>query len=206
MKLVPKNQKGFIGPIGDDLPSLIPLTVALLIFFAAFGFAFTHLEEKKMSFDQRLLLLSVGKTLKRDGLIDSFEKWETACNSLEVTRYKFRAVVFSISTNPGATFHNYEFFSDWQKPAVPGELFSGTNNDRVFAMTVNGTKKLLACDNFSESPFPFDSPSQLDEIFSSKGLAQNTLRVNFPIAVLDEDSNPHPVIRPAILAVMVWQR
>ena len=191
------NQKGFIGPIGDDLPSLIPLTVALLIFFGAFGFAFNHFEEKKLEFDQRLLLLSIGKTLKGDSLIDHYKKWELGCNSIEVSRYRFRAVVFLISTKTDAKFYNYEFFSDWQAGPQNNEPFSATNNTRIFLMqTPTGNPKPLVCENTGVA----ESVDDLEALSSAKGLSQNGLRVNFPVAVADSDA-----FKPAILSVMVWR-
>jgi hypothetical protein len=188
-----RQQKGFVGPIGDDIPSLIPLTIALLIFFSAFAFAFNSYEEKKAEFDQRLLLLSIGKTLKGDNLLDSYQKWSDACNNLEVTRYKFRAVVFLVSTKPNAEFHNYEFFSDWQEsyndnPSSgynASDPYTWIDDDRIY--NFNASDQLLRCENTDE------------EITSSKALAQKTLRISFPVAVSKED-----VFRPAILTVMVW--
>lgn len=193
-----QNQKGFVGPIGDDLPSLIPLTIALLIFFGGFAFAFNSFEEKKAEFDQRLLLLNIGKILKGDNLLDNFQKWKDACQGLEVTRYQFRAVVFLVSTEPNAAFYNYEFFNDWQEP--PGsEPYSGTDDSRIY--NFNGTNQLLYCDNEGAHEGISDL-SSLEKIYSSKALAQKTLRISFPVAVAvaKDDS-----FRPAILTVMVWK-
>ena len=58
------SQRGFIGSIGDDIPSLIPLTFALVIFFAAFAFAFNAFDQKQNDFDQKFALLRIGQTLK----------------------------------------------------------------------------------------------------------------------------------------------
>ncbi len=188
-----RQQKGFVGPIGDDIPSLIPLTVALLVFFGAFGFAFNSFEEKKAEFDQRLMLLSIGKTLKGDNLLDNYQKWKDACNSIEVTRYKFKAVVFLVSTKPDATFYNYEFFHDWQDDTsfVSEPCYSCTGDKRVYKMKDSGgSEQFLVCDNLSN----------LEPINSSKALSQKTLRINFPVALGKDD-----VFRPAILAVMVWK-
>lgn len=197
------NQRGFVGPIGDDIPSLIPLTVALLVFFGAFGFAFNSFEEKKAEFDQRLLLLSIGKTLKGDNLLDSYEKWKDACEGLEVTRYKFKAVVFLVSTKPDASFYNYEFFHDWQDDTsfFSEPCYTCTGDKRVYKMKDSGgSEQFLVCDN--EGPHEgITDLSTLEEINSSKALAQKTLRINFPVALAIED-----IFRPAILAVMVWKQ
>lgn len=188
------SQRGFIGPIGDDLPSLIPLTIALMIFFAAFGFAFNEYEQRQSTFDQRLLLLAVGKTLKGDALIDTFDKWRAACNSLEVNRYKFRAVVFEISTEKDAAFFAYEFFADQQ--THDGGSFSDTSDERIFVMSPT---ERLVCDNFNETDV-FNPANPLDEIDSSAALRQQTLRINFPVAIQKDHVN-----YPGILSVMVWR-
>lgn len=202
------GQRGFVGPIGDDLPSLIPLTVALLVFFGAFGFAFNHFEGKKQDFDQRLLVLSIGKTLKGDSLIDSYEKWQSACNSIEVNRYKFRTVVFLVSAKPDAIFYNYDFFKDRQdqwknSPSYnPNDQFTWIDNDRIFQISDSQQNpKRLICDNLGSTGNPNDP---VEDIFSSKALTQKTLRVNFPVAVADGPERA--IFRPAILSVMVWKQ
>lgn len=196
------SQKGFVGPIGDDLPSLIPLTVALLVFFAGFGFAFNHFEEKKSDFNQRLLLLGIGKTLKSDGLLDSFDKWKQNCESLSVLRYSFRAVVFKVPTSSQTPFCNYEFFSDLQ--ANPPSECNGTSefttidDQRILQIQdLSGTSRFLACqDSGTISSF-----SELEPISSSQALAKKPLRINFPVVVSEENA-----LRPAILSVMVWNK
>lgn len=196
------NARGFVGPIGDDLPSLIPLTVALLVFFAGFGFAFNHFEEKKTDFNQRLLLLGIGKTLKGDGLLDNFDKWKKNCESLSVLRYSFRAVVFKVPTKDQTPFCNYEFFSDLQSNP-PNECngadeFTTIDDTRILELQdAAGTPRLLACQDTGIVL----NVTGLDSISSSQALAKKPLRINFPLVVSESGA-----LRPAILSVMVWNK
>ena len=51
-----KSRKGFIGPIGDDLPSIIPLVFALIVFFSGFYLTMNVFESKQNDFDSDLAL------------------------------------------------------------------------------------------------------------------------------------------------------
>ncbi len=186
------NEKGFIGPIGDDLPSLIPLTFALVVFFAAFAFAFNTFDQKKTDFDQKFALLRLGKTLKSDNLIDEYAEWKNACDSLELQGFRFFAVVFVVNTDPDQPFLDYQFFDLAYNRGNNSEIVfrfvgTGAGENRRTAMQ-NRTGRSLIC------PDPAPEPLR----FSDAG-ALKPLRINFPVAVNDAG-----VIRPANLAVMIW--
>ena len=60
------NQKGFLGPIGDDLPSLIPIIFGLVIFFAVFNTGFQAFQNKSRDFDVVLIDTSGRDALSED--------------------------------------------------------------------------------------------------------------------------------------------
>ncbi len=65
-----KKIKGFIGPIGDDLPSLIAVMLALTIFFSGLTFAMRTFNRKQR--DVRLLQggLDISRSIIQDPIID----------------------------------------------------------------------------------------------------------------------------------------
>ena len=85
------GSKGFLGPIGDDLPSLIPLIFALVIFFSTFTFAFSVFNEKNSDFQSDLDVLNIARVLKGTSLISSIEDFDKSCATLNITSLKFRA-------------------------------------------------------------------------------------------------------------------
>ncbi|MFH0955353.1 MAG: hypothetical protein V1777_04590 [Candidatus Micrarchaeota archaeon] len=182
------NRKGFIGPIGDDLPSLIPLTFALVIFFGAFAFAFNAFDQKKIDFDQKFALLRIGQTLKGDNLIENYEKWNALCHNVEVRNFKYRAVVFKIPVNTGQ-YQDYQFFKEQQGHDPCNNSNLGTNcQPPLFDYGSPSKPQVLICQNNS------------DELTQKNAPSYNLLRINFPVAI-----NDNGVIRPALLAVAVWR-
>jgi|GEM_PF-3595741 len=74
--------KGFIGSIGDDLPSLIPLFFALMIFFGAMAFAFTTINEKNVTINTYIDSLTVSRSALSDGSFASLDEFVSSQKSL----------------------------------------------------------------------------------------------------------------------------
>ncbi len=66
-------KKGFIGPISDDLPSLIAILLALTMFFSALDFSLTEYNEKVSSFNTLKGVMQLGRAITSKGLLDSSE-------------------------------------------------------------------------------------------------------------------------------------
>lgn len=190
---VKMSQRGFIGSIGDDIPSLIPLTFALVIFFSAFAFAFNAFDQKQTDFDQKFALLRIGQTLKGDNLIENYAKWETLCKNVEVKNFKYRAVVFKIITGTDK-FSDFQFFKEMQGTSLCTNANLGTNCQPPifqYGLNQNGPDQKLVCES---------SPLDPEELLLENAPSYNLLRINFPVAI-----NDNGVIRPAVLAVAVWK-
>jgi len=82
MKKTHVTKKGFIGSIGDDLPSLIPLFFALMIFFAALAFAFTTISEKNATINTYIDSLTIAKTALSDGSFASLSEFQNTGKDL----------------------------------------------------------------------------------------------------------------------------
>ncbi|MEW6295789.1 MAG: hypothetical protein AB1467_05890 [Candidatus Diapherotrites archaeon] len=88
-----RMQKGFLGPIGDDLPSLIPLLFALTIFFSVFYFALTEFTNKADSFDNDVAVVQISNALRGTGLVSGHSSLRELCASLNVKTPKYIALI-----------------------------------------------------------------------------------------------------------------
>ncbi len=53
--------KGFIGPVGDDIPTILIIVMAITLFFAGFGYALQLYSEK----NERLMMLKASLDISR---------------------------------------------------------------------------------------------------------------------------------------------
>lgn len=131
-RMMGKSKKGFIGPIGDDLPSLIPLVFALMIFFSVFTFTWNVFDQKNRVFDDAISIIEVSSILKSNGYIQSKSVFDERCiEAQSKKRMKFRAGLIELSTSEKDRFEwidieQPEYFED---PINPGDVFECTNTD-----------------------------------------------------------------------------
>ena len=193
-KLFPESIKGFIGPIGDDIPSLIPLIFALLLFFSSFSFALNEFDKQNSVFDQATEASKITAELRSAAYIDSLDSFQKVCDSLGARQLKFRAGL--IELNPGEVdldkvfkginLENLEFYKDPEAEALnilPEE------------------KRYFSCSNVD------------DDAVARSG--RYTV-VSYPVAletskVWSESDPPAPIslnskfaVRPMLLVIVVW--
>lgn len=102
-----KSVKGFIGPIGDDLPSLVPLLLALVIFFSTFTFSWQVFESRNTGFESDLGALRIARVLKSNSYIASVDEFNDLCDSLIVSDLHFRAGLSDEATNTETGFQGF---------------------------------------------------------------------------------------------------
>lgn len=76
-------RKGFIGPIGDDLPSLVTILLALGIFFSSLTFTFNAYNEKIASMNKLKGSIDIARVVTQDGLIIEGGSAEIALQDLK---------------------------------------------------------------------------------------------------------------------------
>ena len=74
------KQKGFLGPIGDDLPSLIPLVTALILFFGAYGVIYRGFNEKNADIEFKLNTNVLANRLRETSYFSTPGDFEAICN------------------------------------------------------------------------------------------------------------------------------
>ncbi|MDD5163662.1 MAG: hypothetical protein PHD95_05655 [Candidatus ainarchaeum sp.] len=94
--------KGFLGPIGDDLPSLIPLVFALIIFFYSFTFAWNAFDQKNRFFDDSKDVLDLASIMRGNSYVAGFDSFKESCANAQsgVKRIKFVVGLVELSSNP----------------------------------------------------------------------------------------------------------
>ncbi len=177
-----RKQKGFLGPIGDDLPSLIPLLFALMLFFYVFTFTWNAFDQRGQLFDDALAAMRVGNTLKGNNYIRDFEAFQQRCvEAHSVKRVKFMVGLLPLSTGPGQNFEGIDI------ETIEGEFFEIEGEDGA-----EGNK--FICSNVD-----------LDE--DSPGLESDSIVIrSFPVAL--EFKNPTLntfYVRPMLLVVVTWR-
>ncbi|MBU2099871.1 hypothetical protein KKG83_03975 [Candidatus Micrarchaeota archaeon] len=99
------KNKGYLGPIGDDLPSLIPLMFALIIFFSSFYMTIDTYNTKTVDFENDIAVVQVSATLRGTGLVSSLADFQKYCNALNVRQPYFSAGIVSLD-------QNFDFFDE----------------------------------------------------------------------------------------------
>ena len=193
------GEKGFLGPIGDDLPSLIPLIFALIIFFSTFTFAFNVFNEKNSDFQADLDVMNVSRVLKGTSLISSLEEFQKNCSTLNITNLKFKAGITNFYSAP----ENYPFgdpYNESQNPypqnAYQLEFFQTTTNPPAEDSTPPQLLP-LKCSNIADG-------SDLDQLISSnpgKYFSNKKLLVRiYPVAL-----QHNKIVYPMHLVVVAWK-
>ena len=80
-----------MGPIGDDLPSLIPLLFALIIFFSTFTFALNEFNLENLDINAKLEVLRVARVMRSNGIVAGYDDWQRLCDIVPMTAVKFKA-------------------------------------------------------------------------------------------------------------------
>ncbi|MEK6959164.1 MAG: hypothetical protein AABW59_03915 [archaeon] len=104
------GKKGFLGPIGDDLPSMIPIVMSLALFFMVFGATFSTYNTKNATIRQQFELTSVARELKGDSLLLSVDQFEQRCNDVKLNTYpySFMAGVYRADADLDSIFSDFE--------------------------------------------------------------------------------------------------
>ncbi|MFH0905704.1 MAG: hypothetical protein V1824_00015 [archaeon] len=99
-KKMHNSKKGFIGAIGDDLPSLIPIFVGLVIFFSVFQNTYTVYKKNSDLYSLEQEAISIASSLKQEPVIANYEGFTKSCNLISSTvNWDAFVVDFDINTD-----------------------------------------------------------------------------------------------------------
>lgn len=107
-------KKGFIGPIGDDMPSLIPILFSLVIFFTTFTATFNVFEQGNTRFDRTIKMLKISNELRGDKYINDVKEFRSLCEGVTVRGVNFKAGLMDLkeSGQPFAEINLVEFVNN----------------------------------------------------------------------------------------------
>jgi hypothetical protein len=207
MKLI--SGKGFLGPIGDDLPSLVPLLIALIIFFSTFTFTFNVFSSRSSDFRADIDSLNVTRMLRSNSYVTGYPNFNSLCSSITVSGTKYYAFVTE-NIAKGATIEGETIpsYSDFFKPE--------THFDSCEECTIDGSEPQGAnCGDLS-SRFNVDwceSDNQCCGEFVCTNIPDDELGYYKNNKDFRMNSKIQPIIiefekvaRPMHLVVITWQK
>lgn len=176
MKLI-ENKKGFIGSIGDDLPSLIPIFLGLVVFFSVFLNVFNDYNTKNSLFNLNQEAIEISMQLKSDPVIIDYEHFIEKCNTINTTK-NWNAFLINLPLN----VENFEFINlDTIRTNHQGYVINEENPD------IAGFFNYFICDE--------DNLSEID-ITSDK-----IISYLYPITLQRESGDTSP----ARLYILIWE-
>ena len=195
-----KNIKGFLGPIGDDLPSLIPLLFGLAIFFSSFTFAYQAFDAENANFKYAIKSMDLAKTVKSDSFISGYADFRTSCNNISVSGISYKVLLFrdfikikedsASSTNP---------LSMDTHGIVTGDVLNEINPDNTLIKADEATELKEEGDEFY--PYFICSNVSKDGLATVGKIKKFDVRL-FPVAYLNKANNSSTDV--AVLMVITW--
>jgi hypothetical protein len=184
------NNKGFLGAIGDDLPSIIPIVVALLLFFTVFSITLNSYNSKNFVLKKNMNLMSVSRELKGDSLLLGVDQFEKDCEELRLNyhEYNFRAAVYTNEKLKEKADNGEDIISDFK------DIQNGQDN--FLTETIDGQKKVYYCE------YKKQGASELNN------KRAKYLTRFYPVAVQKSriiNQNEYVLIDPAVMVLVVWE-
>ena len=170
--------KGFIGPIGDDLPSLIPLLFGLVMFFSTFTLTFNSFDARNIEFNDDIAVMRVSRVLQSNSYIYGYDNFENLCDNLGVVNLDFVAGISSQGTDSSAAIAKNIFEIEFFK----------NDGDEIFY-----------CTNTEAEP-ERNEPKISDFISLQEATQTKVVSRIFPIVVEDDK-----IVKPMHLFVVAWK-
>jgi hypothetical protein len=190
------SKKGFIGAIGDDLPSLIPIVFALLIFFSAFTATLSIYNSENASVSTDMGMLSIARNLKGDSLVLNLSQFSDRCDNIRVPSYPYNFMVGIYSAEDDLT----TVVSDFAESEVTSDNEEGSDN---FLKGKKGTREeAFFCGYRKRGSKDFG-----DFAGGSDNIREEYILRYYPVAVQTEvtiGGKDYFVIIPGVLAMIIW--
>lgn len=180
-------QKGFLGPIGDDLPSLIPLVFALALFFGVFSQTFEAFDSKNTLFSDSLSIVRLSEILVSNSYINGIEKFMEKCETAKsISSLNWKAGLIPLQAKKLEQKTQSDFFSGIDVFSLEGKFF----NMRAFEP---GLDQQFYCSNTTE-PLTYTSEN-ITVRFYPVALEVNLL--NYPSQKF--------FVKPMLLVIVAWK-
>ncbi|MFH1257842.1 MAG: hypothetical protein V1658_02805, partial [Candidatus Micrarchaeota archaeon] len=89
------RMKGFIGPLGDDIPSIFPIVAGVLMFIATLGYVYTQQEIRNDYLQVRSGTLEMSYIITEKGFMTDGQ-FDSKCNDDITPAASRRAIEFAV--------------------------------------------------------------------------------------------------------------
>ncbi len=212
------NSKGFLGPIGDDLPSLIPILFALIVFFSVFSYSFDNFDRKTVAYKISMTGVSIARQIKGTSYLSGYcnvRQGSSTCDSLsfksicDQIQREVKSTSFLVGLNELPIFENEDKFLEklnnkatyphgvFTYPIVDGfPFYNDLSDDDTIKAIFPDLDSTFICssENFNnlQTVDPFDT--------KNKSRTKNVSFFTYPVAL----ETARGVI-PMRLIVVVWK-
>ncbi len=93
-----KSKKAYIGAIGDDLPSIIPIFLGLTIFFAVFMSTYNVYKNSNDLYSLQNETIKIANTMKSEPLIADWNAFDKACKKVN-SKYHWNSFLVDLDLN-----------------------------------------------------------------------------------------------------------
>ena len=182
-----ESVKGFLGPIGDDVPSLIPLIFALLLFFASFSFALNEFGKQNDFFESTVEASKITTELRAASYISSWSSFDNVCQGLNLKQLKYRAGLMELKS--GAEEMR--------------EVFAGIDVEHPDFYRDPETRNYFKCSNVPDG----DSTGAERYIVAYYPVGLETSKT-WSVTNPEESRNLYSkfAVKPMLLVIVVWRR
>ncbi len=185
------EQRGFLGPIGDDLPSLIPLVFALIIFFSVFTQTFNTFDRRNAVFNENLNIVKVSDIFVSNSYVtlsgesDFTKRCQRAQSIREI---KWKAGLLPLDVGQLETKQPNSFFQGIDVQKLDEQFFN-------MAQIEQSINFQFSCANTEEKPR-----------YTSEGTIVRSYPVALEVNLLGESiAKKRFYVKPMILVVVTWQ-
>lgn len=178
-------KKGFVGPLGDDIPSIFPIVAGILLFLGTFFYSVNAIDQKNLRLEVKKAAIGLGYLITEKGFMEEKEFNEKCAGSLipfgNANSIKFVVVVKKFCGMINLTSKFYD------ERTTPQE-------DNTLSTSVTGMK----CHNLK-------NPSELNEVLSPNS-KKNPIVLSYPTSVSDPCGEGNKMINGmGWINVIVWK-
>ncbi len=172
------NQKGFIGSIGDDLPSLIPIFLGLVVFFSVFLGVFNDYNAKNRVYTLNQEAVEISMQLKSDPVIVDYDHFIEKCNEINTPK-NWNAFLVDLpqDTEDFKSITLEDIYNDYQNNVIK-------ITDPTF-----DSENYFICN---------EDPENLDQL---KDTSKNIINFLYPVVLQNQDGYS----TTARLYILIWE-
>lgn len=202
------NARGFLGSIGDDLPSLIPLFFALMIFFASLAYAFTTINERNDFINTYIDSLGIAKAALGDASFVDLQDFKYSSNKVVTAANYIYGLVYIPKEPPnGESIDFGKIFEDVDTGFIcktdVGDIRLSSTSAIVNGKLGNNANDVF-CNNDGSASFYLASASVKEELQTDSDLTEllshkKSYSYIYPATLLTDAGN---IV--VYLVVIVW--